>query len=231
MIKGWTGLPGASKTTSLAKEVVNILYRNEDYLKKTGQKRPIYSNITISEHITSEFETPVIYYKDVEELTKLKDCDVIIDEATVYFDSRLWETLSTDIRRWLRQHRKLGVEIYFTAQEFQEVDISFRRLVNELIHLEKILGSRDISATMPPPKYIWGIVLNWNVNPVAYDEKKKQQQKTGLPSISLITRQDTEIFDTREEVKQGKYAPLKHIERFCEDPTCRVHKIGKVIHV
>jgi len=238
MMVGWTGLPGASKTTSLAKAAIKILYRNKKYNERnysehlaTGEPytpRIVWSNIRFHPDVESEFDGQIEYWSDVEQLTPLRDVDILIDEAMVYFDSRSWEHLSLDVRRWLAQHRKFGIEIYFTAQEFAQVDIAFRRLVSDLFYLTKLVGSRDISATLPPVTFIWGIVLVQSVDPVAYDEKKSKFASNDFPSFSLITKHDTDVFDTRQEIKGSKFPPLRHIMRNCELENCAFHK---TIHV
>jgi len=225
MIVGWTGLPGASKTTSLADVAIEVLYRNKKFYESTGVLRKLQSNIKFSDAVHAEFPDQIEYWADVEQLTALTDCDVILDEATVYFDSRNWDNLSLDIRRWLRQHRKKGIEIYFTAQEFGEVDIAFRRLVTDLFYVTKLFGSRDLSATLPPPKYIYVFTMERPIDPIGYDEKtSKFSNLTVLPRFRLFTRKDTLVFDTRQEIKASKYPPLRHIERECGDPTCTFHK-------
>jgi hypothetical protein len=230
MIVGWTGLPGASKTTSLARSAIKILYRNQSlYYASEGKcLRKLWSNIKFSSDVESEFRGFIEYWTDVEQLTPLRDVDVIIDEAMVYFDSRSWEHLSLDIRRWLAQHRKFGIEIYFTAQEFAQVDIAFRRLVSDLFWLTKMAGSRDISATLPPPRFIWGIIMSRSIDPLAYDEKISKISMQGFPSFKLISRKDCEVFNTRQEIKSSKFPPLKHIERFCTDENC---SFKKLVHV
>lgn len=230
MIVGWTGLPGASKTTQLAKTAVDLLYRNRKFYEKTGRIRPIVSNIRFSPIVESEFNGPnqILYWSDLEQLVTVRDADVLIDEAMVYFDSRSWEHLSLDVRRWLAQHRKYGVDIYFTSQEFMQVDIAFRRLVSNLFYLTKLVGSRDISATLPPPRFIWAIVRVTTVDPINYDEQKKEYRSSGFPSFKLLTKSDTDIFNTRQEIKASKWPPLRHIVRICEDLNCGFHKTQHV---
>jgi len=108
------------------------------------------------------------------------------------------------------------------------VDKAFRRLTSNLLYLTKIAGSRDISATKAPPKYIWGICLVRELDPTVYDELKSKFAATGIPRFMLITRQGTQIFDTRAEVKMSSALALRHLERVCEDPNCSFHK---TVHV
>jgi len=191
-------------------------------------KRVLWTNLRMRLAVEQEFEGYIRYWADLRELTPLRDVDVAIDEIGTYFDSRLWETLSLEMRRWLAQHRKFGIEIYGTAQDFAQCDKAFRRLTSNLFLLKKLIGSPDISPTRPAPKYIWGLVVMRELDPTTYDEEKSKKQMEGLPSLMFIGRQGTEIFDTRAEVRLSSALPLKHIEKECEDPNCSFHK---TIHV
>jgi len=244
MIVIFTGLPGSGKSYKLGRTVIDLLYRNaKAYIKDMHQwsqasiddptlpepqRRMLYTNLKLSEAVEAEFPEFIHYWTDLRELTPLRDCDVVIDEVATYFDARLWETLSLEMRRWLAQHRKFGIEIYGTAQDFAQVDKAFRRLTSDLLYLTKLMGSRDISATMAPPKFIWGISFVQTLDPTTYDEQKSKFANNGLPRFMFITKAGTQLFDTRAEVKLSSALPLKHIEKVCEDPNCSFHK---TVHV
>jgi len=256
MIVIFSGLPGSGKSYKLARTVVDILYRNvKSYAKnikrweKEGkpefyivqdpfkgeiqipaepQKRTLWTNLKLTPAVEHEFAGFIEYWTDLRQLTPLRDVDVVIDEVATYFDARLWETLSLEMRRWLSQHRKFGIEIYGTAQDFAQVDKAFRRLTSDLLYNTKLIGSRDISATLPPPKFIWGIVFVQTLDPTRYDEEKSKFNQGGIPRFMWISRRGTEIFDTRAEVKLSSALPLKHIEKVCENRDCEFHK---TVHV
>jgi len=242
MIVIFTGLPGSGKSYKLGRTVVEILYRNAKAYRAAvrdweragdiGIARPepryLYTNLKLTESVEAEFPEFIRYWTDLRELTPLRDCDVVIDEVATYFDARLWETLSLEMRRWLAQHRKFGIEIYGTAQDFAQVDKAFRRLTSDLLYLTKLMGSRDISATKAPPKFIWGLCFVQTLDPTVYDELKSKFASGGLPRFMFITKAGTQLFDTRAEVKLSSALPLKHIEKVCEDPNCSFHK---TVHV
>lgn len=240
MIVIFTGLPGSGKSYKLGQTVVEILYRNrKHFLAEVNahladpelpmpRVREVWTNLKLKPAVEEEFSDYLRYWTDLRQLTPLRDCDVIIDEVATYFDARLWETLSLEMRRWLAQHRKFGIEIYGTSQDFAQVDKAFRRLTSDLLYLTKITGSRDISATRPAPRFIWGVALIRHLDPTVYDEQKSKFQSAGFPTFMLITRAGTEIFDTRAEVSLSSALPLKHIEKVCENPDCTFHK---VVHV
>lgn len=229
MIVIFTGLPGSGKSAKLARSVVDILYRNRRWYKKTGVRRLVYTNLKLATEVELEFKGAFVYWSDLRQLTPLRDADVIIDEVATYFDARLWETLSLEMRRWLAQHRKFGIEIYGTAQDFAQVDKAFRRLTSNLIYLTKLLGTRDVSPTRPNPRFVFVLSLVRELDPTIYDEKISKFQSAGMiPRFLVITRRDVEIFDTRAEIALSHALPLKHIERVCELPNCAFHKTQHV---
>jgi len=241
MIVVFSGLPGSGKSLKLADTLVNLLYRNRKLYEKALRmyeqglleekpiRRVLWTNLRFTDKVNNEFPEYIQYWTDLRQLTVLRDVDVAIDEIATYFDARLWETLSLEMRRWLAQHRKFGIEIYGTAQDFAQTDKAFRRLTSHLFLLRKIIGSGDISPTRPAPKYIWGVVVVRELDPTTYDEQKSKFVGQGVfPSFMTITRAATEIFDTRAEVRMSQALPLKHLEKACELPNCTFHK---TVHV
>jgi len=226
----YSGLESSGKSLQLAMRAVDIVYRNNKWRKKTGVIRPIASNLRFSE----EFEqfakkrgVPVVYWEDLDELIRMKNVDVIIDEVGNYFDARMWTDISLDARRWITQGAKQGVEMYGSAQDFAQVDKAFRRLVNELYHITKIIASPRPSNTRPPIKRIWGISMRTSLDPRGYKEDKNKFEKTGLFGFSFffIQRKYCEIFDTKQEIKRSRQTLLRHMDKYCENPDCEFHKI------
>jgi len=215
MIIIYSGLPGSGKSYRLARQAARILYRNKRTFEKTGKRRLLYSNLKFGDAFEREFDGFFEYYTDLENLVPLRDCDVLMDEVGTYFDSRLWADLPQEVRRWAAQHRKFGIDIFGTAQDFAQIDKSFRRLTSDLLYLTKVVGSRDISSTRPPPKVIWGITFVRRLDPTVYDELKSKFASTGLPQFMIIDRRGVDIFDTRAEVAFSKDVPLRHIDKRC----------------
>jgi len=228
MIVVFTGLPGAGKSLKLARTAIELLYRNKVHFERGGRLRKLYTNLKLSEAVLVEFEDFVEDWVDPAQLTSLRDVDVLWDEIATHLDATQWQNMSLELKRWLQQHRKFGIELYGTTQDFAQIDKSFRRLCSDLFHLTKIFGSRDKSSTRPEVKHIWGLSLVQTLDPQTYNEEKSKFKNDGLPSFVWISRSDVEIFDTTAEVKLGKYPPLRHIERDCEQNNC-THK--KILHV
>jgi len=233
----YTGRAGSGKSLSMAEQLVFVLKRNYKFFKRTQVIRPIYSNLRINQDIIDHYkiiyDTPeqgefLKYYIDSDELLDIKNADVFIDEIGTYFDAQEYKNMSPQLKRWIQQHRKRGVEIWATAQDFAQLDKSFRRLTDTVYYNVKLIGSRDVSATKPPPKYIWGISLVRHLDPTVYDEQKSKFAANGFPSFMFITREGTEVFNTRAEVRLSNALPLKHIMKECENVDC---SFKKTVHV
>ena len=217
----YSGLESSGKSLKLAKVARNLVLRNSKWNKLSGKNRFISSNMRFSpsfERFASSHNVRIVYWSNYDDLVNFVDCDVIIDEVGTYFDSRGWENLDLNVRRWLAQAAKLGVEIYGSAQDFAQVDKSFRRLTNKLFHITKIIGSRRPSATKPPVTFVWGVCVMRELNPQGYDEEKSKFKPVSLlPSFFTIDKDDCDIFDTGQQIERSKPLNLKHEERFCLD--------------
>jgi len=216
----YSGLEGSGKSLKLAMTVTQLVERNSAWYELTKIRRGIASNMLF----TREFEqwaigknVPIGYWEQVEELITLENCDVIIDEVGNYFDSRMWTDLSLDVRRWLTQGSKAGIEIYGSAQDFAQVDKAFRRLVNHLFQITKVIGSPRPAATKPPVTRIWGMCLVQELDPAGYSEdKKKFDTSSIIPTFFFIRKEYCDIFDTKQKIKASSPMPLKHVTRVCE---------------
>lgn len=222
----FSGLEGSGKSLRLAKQVRKIVERNARWKEATGIVRPIYSNLHFAEEFCIDAESkgvPIYYWNDLDQLIQIEQADVIVDEVGNYFDSRMWTDLSLDARRWLTQGSKMGIELYGTAQDFAQVDKAFRRLVNELYHIVKVIGSARPSATRPPVRRIWGVCSMVELDPQGYSEDDDKFQKISLLSFRyfLIRKQDCDIFDTTQKILRSAPMPYKHVARVCE-----LHKLG-----
>lgn len=230
----FTGRAGAGKSLSMAEQALSVLDRNHKFFKRTGLIRPIYSNLRFAQHIVEywcrQYETDdhsefLRYFLDSDELLEIRDADVFIDEIGTYFDAQEYKNMSPQLKRWIQQHRKRGVEIWATAQDFAQLDKSFRRLTDKVYYNVKLLGSRDVSATKPPPKFIWGLIIQRTINPTDYDEDNKGSQAQGFLPF-LITRKKTEVFDTTQDISPAYSSLFKHMERNC--PHCG---LKKAVHI
>lgn len=229
----FSGLESSGKSLKLAMLACSLVERNARWNALTGRSRPIVSNMHFApawEEWAASKGVEILYWKDLDELIRYDEADIICDEVGNYFDARMWADLSLEVRRWLTQGAKQGIEFYGGAQDFAQVDKAFRRLVQpgDLVHITKIAGSRRPSATKPPVRFIWGICSVSKLDPQGYDEDKKRFASAGIPSFFFIRREFCEVFDTRQKIERSKPAALRHIDRACELPDCHYHKVQHV---
>jgi len=228
----FSGLEGSGKSLKLAMISGEIAHRNSKWHLKSGIKRPIVSNMLFSKEFEEWCEqnnVPIKYWNNLDDLIEIEQADVIMDEVGNYFDSRMWADLNLDVRRWLTQGSKMGIELYGTAQDFAQIDKAFRRLCNNLIHITKVIGSRRPSSTKPPVTKIWGLCMTRELDAQGYDEdKKKFNGSFSMPGFFFIESEYCELFDTTQKILRSKPPALKHIERICELEKCGFHKTAHV---
>jgi len=215
------GQPGQGKSLYTARLVLKLLRRNKNWFKKTGVRRIIASNMRFSAPFEVENEGWIRYWNQIDEVCKYQDVDLIWDECANELDARNWTNLSHEVKRFLSRYRKRGVDIYCNTQDFSMVDARARLMITRVRNLKKVVGSRDLSTTKPPPRYVWGVILVREVTNWRETDPEKKKFAWWNTSAFFIERQYTSIYDTREDLAEGELAPYKHRERVCERPGCK----------
>jgi len=237
------GQPGNGKSLYTARIVRKLVKRNKKWFEKSGIIRPIFSNLKFSEEfeeqscvtkveeIDGKFEytkIPLIFYWDnVDQVSQLKDCDLIWDEIATEMDARNFSTLSEEIKRFLSQYDKRGVEIYANTQDYSLIDLRARMFVTRVATLNKVIGSPRPSPTKPPVKKIWGLILvrdldSWK----AMDVSKKSYSI--IPSFFLIEKDDVDIYDTRQTILSTQL-PIRKLRK--QIAVCEEDNYTKVTYV
>jgi len=222
MKKIYTGLESSGKSLALAMDMADVAYRNSKWKKKYGFARPIAPNFPLTEKfekiIRDDYGLPLIYWKELEQLRALEACDVFIDEIGTYLDARNWPDLSIDMKRWITQGAKSGVDIYAAAQNFGQVDKAFRLLVNELEQVSKIIGSQRPGGNFPPIRKVWGLCMKWELDPRAWKSDTDTFGKSAmLPRFFFIKKRYCELFDTNKKIAFSNRVEKKHINFFCAE--------------
>lgn len=227
----YTGRPGMGKSLKIADVVMGLLARNWRWYKKTGQLRMVQSNLRFAPHVHEQYPGMIGFWERVEDLTSMTGADIVIDEVANIFDARNWSNLPASVPVFLRQHEKRGCDIYATTQNFPNVEVAFRRLVSELYECEKFFGSDRPGPCKPDPKRIWGLIWIWHYDAATYDSPQPKRTGIGFASPLWITRDLVSCYDTLQEIKQGEFPPLQHIERRCLHAGCALKHSPKVVHV
>ena len=120
MIKGYFGVPGCGKSTTLVKE----------YRKNRRKYKNIYSvNIEIKgvKQITKE---------DFEKY-KFPNSLILWDEITLDYDNRAFKSFSNQAKEAWLLHRHFGTDIIYCTQNYENVDKKIRDLTLELWYMQK----------------------------------------------------------------------------------------------
>jgi len=217
--KIFVGLESCGKSLLTTKESVENLYRNARWQKKYKTRRPIYGNIAWSKtfmDLAKKLDVDVHQWNHIAELPKMQECDLYIDELQTYFDSRTFADLPLDVRLWLSQSTKMGVQIVGATQDFGMIDKSFRRLCNRVYYVQKFIGSRRPMKTGPPVKFVWGWFFRWELDPRSFDGDQYDMKTTSwFPSMFRLKRSDVRMFNTQERVKMSDPPPLMKQTRVC----------------
>lgn len=224
MIIVYGGLPASGKSTMLARIGLEKLKQNEKIYKKTGLIRHVASNIRFSTAIEKKYGNFIKYWLEPEELITFEDCDILIDEIAIYFDAQNWADTTMDVKRFLRLHRHYGVNIYGVAQDFDTIDVSFRRLTNNLYMLYRVTGTAEPSKYRKPSKFPWVFSFIRTVERKDFMKPKEEYRFMGF-DWTLFTRKDFQVFDTREKFALSNIVPLKHIIKHCSFPNCNHHMV------
>jgi len=212
------GAPGQGKSLYTAKLVKKLIARNRKWYEKSGIVRKVFSNIHFSTDFYEDNKLFIEYWRSPIELTQINDADIIWDEIATELDSRNFATLPDELKIFLSQYRKRGVDIYANTQNFSMVDARARLMVTRVASLSKIIGSADPSPTKPPIKHIWGLIAVRDVE--NFKEANPDKKIYGyVPSFFFIDKEDVDLYDTRQQIQAGAL-PVKKLRReiqICEE--------------
>ena len=115
MVIAYTGKPGSGKTLS----AVRYIYKDH--------RKTIYTNVQLE---IPDKNIVQISPSNLQDLKKLKDGIVFIDEANFVFSSRFWSRIPKDLMQFWAMHRKRGVDLILTSHSLKRIDIILRELVS-----------------------------------------------------------------------------------------------------
>lgn len=126
MVSGYFGLPGSGKTTMLVKKAYDAAFaRNPKY-------DHIYGNIDL---------VGIPRYIKINALDvgkyMLENCLILIDEATINYDSREYKTFAKELSDWFMTHRHYRADICIFMQSYNGCDKRIRSVMDKLYYLYK----------------------------------------------------------------------------------------------
>lgn len=121
MVSGYFGLPGSGKTTFLtmiAQKELNLIKRGKSKYKK------VYTNFYCEGCYRLEFEWLGYYL--------IEDALILIDEITLFADSRDFAKFSKPLKSFFLLHRHYNVDIIYFTQYYNNVDKKIRDITFDL---------------------------------------------------------------------------------------------------
>lgn len=132
MIKLYFGLPGAGKTTMLCKLAIEALNKK---VFTRGKMVPLYEHVYTNIHVN----IPGVTYIDNECIGKydLRNCLILVDEATLFADSRDWKNFNGDRLEYFLTHRHYRADIVLFSQQWDAVDRKIRCITDKVYYIYK----------------------------------------------------------------------------------------------
>ncbi len=115
-IEAFIGLPGMGKTYLMTRLA----------LKQMSKGIPVYANYPLE---------GAERWSQVEELFSIKEACILIDEAGLVAPAGFWQRIPFDVMAHWRQHRHKRINVWYTAQDLQDIAVPLRRVtqfVNEV---------------------------------------------------------------------------------------------------
>jgi hypothetical protein len=124
MIVGYFGFNGSGKTLGLSKALTgyDTVFCNYGYVGVPGQK------VCQRVDCTALFDL-LRQYNDllrVEKLVGVERVVLAIDEAGLNFPARAWKSISKREAYLFAQHRKMGIDLLYTSQNYRMIDSILR---------------------------------------------------------------------------------------------------------
>jgi len=206
--------PGNGKTLDTARQAfswISQYHRMAMYFPELPP-RHMWSNLKFGSEIENALGDRLHYWSDPSVLKQVRNADIIWDDIAVYLPSDEWDKVDPGIRKMLIMYRHRGLRIYATCQDYKMVAVQFRRVVKFAYKMNKLVGSRDISATLPPVKHPWGLITKRRFDPDDIEGQGKTVTDSGsikeagnvvsfIPSDwFVITRRLCDAYDTTQEL-------------------------------
>lgn len=117
------GLPGCGKTTLLAFFALKAV--------RSGRYLNVYSNVTCS------IPGVTLIDNDCIGQFELRDCLLLIDEATLFADSRDYKNFSKGRLSYFLMHRHRNADIILFTQQWDGVDRKIRTITDRVYYIKK----------------------------------------------------------------------------------------------
>jgi len=182
-------------------------------LQKAKQGFKIYYNIPSfnfsPDSLFFPYKEQFHFFSSLEEFPDFDNGVIIMDEAQIYLNSRLWSEMDLSVQFKLQQHRHDFLDIYGTVQHENRLDVVARELVSEFFCCKKILSSRENS------KKPWGVIRVSAFDPFEIKDKKANPLET---QWFFIRKQIINLYSSYgSKIEYNKpVQSVRHIIQKCE---------------
>jgi len=142
MIEAFTGLPGQGKTYNMTKKALKVMEKG----------RKVYANYKVE---------GAEYFKELYELKDIKNALILVDEAGIYLPAQAWKNIPFEFIRQIRQHRHDGLDLWYTAQDMQDVATYLRRITQFQHDFTKFVNIFTCRTTNPRTRVKYGFDITF----------------------------------------------------------------------
>lgn len=223
------GAKGQGKSYFCSRAVYFIIkaYRLAEKKYKNVAKRQFWSSQKFStvyekKELWDEKKNPdgrLHYWSHPSQLYNLKNVDILWDEIGKDLPAGSFANTPRKLKQVFSHLRKRGNRLFANTQVYEDIDVAFRRQVDFAFEIKKICGSKDVSASMPAPKFIWGAMQVKRFDPMFLehqrDPDKRDMNHEGVGRIYFFREKFVDLYDTHSEI------PPYHPDKFYEEKiTC-----------
>lgn len=108
-------------------------------LKHMKKGIPVYANYPLE---------GAIRFSQVQEVFDVKEATILLDEAGLVAPAGFWKAIPFEVMAHWRQHRHAKINLYYTAQDLQDVAVPLRRVTqfaNEVRKLGPLITWKTIN--------------------------------------------------------------------------------------
>lgn len=207
-IKMIKGLPSAGKSylmTKIAKKAI------ED-------GRQVYSNYKLG-YADQPQPQNLHYWREPRDLLAIDKGLIVMDEAHVYFNSRMWTEFPIEVQYKFQQHAKDGLDIIGTVQHEARIDVVIRELVQEWIWITRLFGSaRDTD-------FVFGAFIANHYYP---EDLTKANSKPWSREWHWYVKSVARYYDTLAKIDRPEDADISYIKMKVCSSCGHQRKIGTV---
>lgn len=182
----YKGFQGSGKTLSMVHYCLQVMKEFPDCL--------VFSNIKMNHERVIYFSTN----DELEEILNLspgdKGCLLLLDEAHLFFNKK--RGISLDFLAAISQQRKNRFRIIMSSQIWEELDISLRKQVKEIVNC------RSLFRTLIVNEVYDGETLTYDKKEGGYTATKRATE------IFHMTKSETSVYDTYQRISRNdEYSP------------------------